>query len=224
MTFDFPGWVAEVDETAVSITPSDPEGLITFPVPAGTHTIDIKWQSTPLRTTLVVLSVLSLLGVVSVFGLYTSTANSQRTTDNGQQPTIYGALFILAILLIGLKFLVIDNVESPLRRISTPPVTNSLVLQGGEMRMDGFNLTADVVESGGTFDIDMAWTAVSGPSSRLPNQCVAGWSRWTDLERLKHVPYPSIRRCPTHSLLAANAVGLGQPRSSGSQRHTTGNV
>ncbi|MEZ4643358.1 MAG: hypothetical protein R3E31_11610 [Chloroflexota bacterium] len=52
LSFAFPGWTATVDGESVPITPSDPEGLITLPVPAGTHTLIIRWRSTPLRTAL----------------------------------------------------------------------------------------------------------------------------------------------------------------------------
>ena len=49
-TFAFPGWTAAVNGRDVPISASDPEGLITFAVPAGEHTLTIRWQATLLRT------------------------------------------------------------------------------------------------------------------------------------------------------------------------------
>ncbi|MBI5668124.1 MAG: hypothetical protein HZC41_08950 [Chloroflexi bacterium] len=49
LTFDFAGWAAAVDGQPVDITPSDPHGLITFPVPAGEHTVRLELGSTPPR-------------------------------------------------------------------------------------------------------------------------------------------------------------------------------
>lgn len=59
-TFDYPGWTATVDGEPVPITPSDRYGLISLPVPAGEHTVEIDFGSTPLRKTAVFISYLSL--------------------------------------------------------------------------------------------------------------------------------------------------------------------
>ena len=62
-SFDFAGWQATVDQQSVSITPSDPGGLITFEVPAGTHAVSVNWGSTLLRSTLLGLSLIALTSV-----------------------------------------------------------------------------------------------------------------------------------------------------------------
>ncbi|KAA3664866.1 MAG: hypothetical protein DWQ04_03515 [Chloroflexi bacterium] len=204
LTFDFPGWVAFVDETAVSITPSTPEGLITFPVPAGTHTIEIRWQSTRLRTTLVIFSLFSLLGVVGVVSIQSLTINNQQLTinnqhktENGKRKTDYRLLFFLGLGLIAFKFLIIDKFDTPLRRFNAPSVKQAVVLNGGEMRLDGFNVSADVVESGETFDIDMAWTAVSSPTlDYQTNVWLVGPDglNWSDLNTFRTRQYEDAAR------------------------------
>lgn len=165
-TFAFPGWQVLVDGEPAAITPSDPAGLITFTVPAGTHEIEVRWASTPLRSGLVALSVLALLGVIGiiVFGnrLPVIGDRSLPKPTNCLLPTDYWSLIIIALLLLGLK-LVIDRSNSPLRRPGTPPITEMADLQAAELRLNGFNLSRTEVESGGTFDIDMAWTAVEVP-------------------------------------------------------------
>jgi hypothetical protein len=64
LSFAYPGWVAIVDANQVPITPSDPEGLITFPVPAGQHTIEVRWRATPVRAALNGVSIAALITLV----------------------------------------------------------------------------------------------------------------------------------------------------------------
>jgi hypothetical protein len=64
LSFDFPGWRAAIDGRPAAIVPSDPNGLITFEVPAGPHTISVAFEDTPVRT---LANVLSLAALV-VFG------------------------------------------------------------------------------------------------------------------------------------------------------------
>jgi hypothetical protein len=182
LSFDFPGWVALVDGTAVPITPEQPSGLITFPVPAGSHEITVRWQSTPTRTALLGLSLFSLAGVLVVLVVLAKTQSSVvgnvasrpfrvrlsviGKPTNYQLPiTNYQLLLTVAALLIAGKFL-FDNTESPLRRVSGPDVANTAVLHAAELRLEGYNLSKTAVPSGSFFDIDLAWTATDFPQAR----------------------------------------------------------
>lgn len=168
-TFAFPGWQVQVDGEPVSITPSDPDGLITFPVPAGSHEIDVRWVSTPLRTGLVILSVLSLLGVIIFIVIghrYALIGNrSLPKSANCLLITDYWLLLTIALLLFGFK-LIIDRTDTPLRQPSPPLVTETAVLQAAELKLNGYNLSQMQVASGNPFDIDMAWTAVDVPRAQ----------------------------------------------------------
>jgi hypothetical protein len=71
LTFHFPGWTAFVDGSAVPITPGDPHGWMTVPIPAGAHTLTVRFVDTPLRRLAWAISALGLitwLGVLA-FGL-----------------------------------------------------------------------------------------------------------------------------------------------------------
>jgi hypothetical protein len=165
LSFAFPGWTARVSGEAVRIIPEDPSGLITFKIPAGTHEIAVDWGPTPLRLVLVTLSLLSVAGVVGV-----AVWSGRRPRPAERRPPAHSYrvdLIILAlagITLLGLK-VVNDQLETPLRRTGSPPVANLIDLQGGEMRLNGFNLDRESVTAGDTFDIDMAWTAVTSPTA-----------------------------------------------------------
>lgn len=187
LSFAFPGWAARIDGQAVDIIPEDPSGLITFDVPAGTHEIAVDWGATPLRLALVTLSGLSAAGVVvvAVWSARRPRPATGRTRFGlPTRPTRreMGLLLLLGAGLLALK-LWTDHNESFLRRAAAPPVAHPIALQGGELRLDGFNLSRERVPAGETFDIDMAWTAVAPPSVEYQSEiAVVGpgglaWSR-----------------------------------------------
>jgi len=61
LSFYFPGWRVTIDGNPVAVAPSDPEGLITFDVPAGRHTIAVCFGETPLRRAADIVSLVCLL-------------------------------------------------------------------------------------------------------------------------------------------------------------------
>ena len=196
LSFDFPGWVATVDGDPVPITPEDPSGLITFPVPAGNHEISVRWQSTPTRTALLGLSLFSLAGVLVVLLVLVKTQSSvigKRLSVNGKPTnyrppmTDYRLPFTVALLLIAGK-LILDNSETPLRRMAGPEVAHTAVLQAAELRLDGYNLSETTVPSGSFFDIGLAWTATDYPQARYQsNVWLVGPDglTWSDLNTFR---------------------------------------
>jgi len=144
-TFYYPGWWVEIDGLRTLVTPSEPDGLITFDVPAGRHTITVRFGETPLRLAMDVISVLSLvaLGVVVMrAGISVSKGfppsiprgedrpsplrrNVPRRSRAGEleggsrsatRKQPQWALFALVLLLPLIKVLVIDRVNTPLRQ------------------------------------------------------------------------------------------------------------
>jgi hypothetical protein len=186
LSFAFPGWMATVDGEAVPIEASDPEGLITFAVPAGEHIIAVRWQSTPLRTALLGLSVMALSGVVMaavVLGIEQGSrgageqgsrgAEEWRREKGGERREGRGGAVVLVGLGIGLlvlKGLVIDGTDTIFRRRAGPEVAVPMTLQGNELRLLGYGLSQSQVASGATFEVDMAWMAVaSAPADYQSN-------------------------------------------------------
>jgi len=167
LSFAFPGWSARVDGERVDIIPESPSGLITFDVPAGTHTITVDWGATPLRLALAGLSILSAVGVagVVIWSRRRPSAAATGQTQGAAFPLKRNELALLVLLGLGLLAfkIYVDRNETALRRTAAPPVGHATTLQGGEMALNGFNLSRDRVPAGETFDIDMAWTAVAPP-------------------------------------------------------------
>ncbi len=78
LTYYWLGWTAEVDGQNVPITPSDQNGLITLPVPAGEHTVRVYLGSTPARDAGNAISLMSMLALVGIaFGI----GRKKLTTD-----------------------------------------------------------------------------------------------------------------------------------------------
>ncbi len=78
LTFDFPGWSITIDGQPVPIVPSEPNGLITFEVPAGQHRITVSFEDTPSRTLANVISLAALI----VFGIVVVLWNKMRAIQN----------------------------------------------------------------------------------------------------------------------------------------------
>ncbi|MCB9435058.1 MAG: hypothetical protein H6668_24105 [Ardenticatenaceae bacterium] len=198
LSFAFPGWVATVDGQPVPITPNNPEGLITFPVPAGNHDIAIRWGSTPIRSALVALSLLALAATTAL-GYWLShfttasrtvisyqSAGSPRRHERHAPPLITDyRLLITAFTLLLLKTAVFDHLPTALNQPGQPNITHPASLQAAELRLDGYNLSQSSVASGSTFDIDLAWTAVSAPTTQYQSNvwlADANGLLWSDKE------------------------------------------
>jgi len=71
LTFYFPGWRAWIDGTEIAVRPSEPEGFIVVDVPAGRHTVVLRFGDTPPRVIGNAVSLVSLV-VVIVGGIITN--------------------------------------------------------------------------------------------------------------------------------------------------------
>ncbi len=61
--FYFPGWRAWVDGKLTNVVPGEPHGFITVLLPAGKHTLELRFGSTPPRTVGMIISAISLLAL-----------------------------------------------------------------------------------------------------------------------------------------------------------------
>lgn len=66
-TFFFPGWQAYVDDVPARTYPRGSLGIVTVQVPAGEHRVLFRFEDTPLRLTMNVVSLLTLLSVLALW-------------------------------------------------------------------------------------------------------------------------------------------------------------
>jgi hypothetical protein len=204
LSFAFPGWQVKVNGRPTPITPGDPDGLITFAVPAGHHEITVTWQSTPLRSALVALSLLATITVIGVTAWLGRQRPPEAPSTGAQARTgqvrerDFWILATLALLLLAFKLAVVDRHETIWRRAAPPPVAHTPTLQAAELSLAGFSLHSQVVPAGSTFDVDLAWQVVAGPTARYQSNlwlADAEGLTWSDKEtqrpRLFESPPPT---------------------------------
>ncbi|RMG90021.1 MAG: hypothetical protein D6706_20335 [Chloroflexi bacterium] len=170
LSFAFAGWAVEIDGRSIPITPEDPTGLITFPVPAGEHSIKVRWAITPLRAILSALSLMSLGGWLVTAVLLHTRQNSYHTPHTPPTPnhTVSRSellWLLVSLVILGLKMGLIDRTDTPLRHPTEPPVAETAVLQAGELQLVGYTLSRNHVPSGNTFDIHLAWRTLAPPQA-----------------------------------------------------------
>ena len=143
----YPGWRAWVDGEPVEVAPTAPEGLLAFDVPAGRHTLTIRFTETPLRLTADLISLASLLALLLLSmiqwpnGPIAQSPNHPVTQSPNhpatQSPSHLIPYLLLAIALVLLKMVVIDRVDNPLRHVR---------LRGGQL--EGVDVPAQVTFDG----------------------------------------------------------------------------
>ena len=99
--FFFPGWSVLIDDEPVEIDIAQPDGFITFWVPAGEHIIELALNSTPARTIGTFMSVAGLAILISllirrIFIARNNETINEQTTSTTLQPIA----FILGISVI----------------------------------------------------------------------------------------------------------------------------
>ena len=108
--FDFPGWQVQIDGQSIPITPSDPNGLITFPISEGGHTVSITFTNTWARWLGLAISafafaVVVALAIMAIVNRQSKIVNPYPSIVNPQSLILLG----LTAVLIWLFFSFVDT-------------------------------------------------------------------------------------------------------------------
>ena len=192
--FYYPGWQVSIDGASVPAAPNPDTGLIVFALPAGSHTVRVRFGSTPLRTAAVAVSLIALAGLIASEVL-TYARRGQTSalphpqplsrwergavltvTDKNQLPiNVFQLLFLLMLPVI--KFGLIDRLPNPLRQTAYDPVTMAPIAGAhlgqtvlladfaGGLRLMGYDLSRTVLPADDAFDAAL-YLARSAPSDR----------------------------------------------------------
>ena len=179
LAFYYPGWRVTVDGDRVPIAPTEPDGLLSFAVPAGRHTIRVRFGETPLRLaadaiSLVSLGALLILALRSRFKSQVSSLKSQVSsfTPHVLRFTFHVCHLSFAIILLIAKPLVLDQAGSPVRRTNLvdghlrQTDVASQVTFGDEFLLLGHDTLPQSLPSGDWFEITTYWRALQpgGPN------------------------------------------------------------
>jgi hypothetical protein len=180
MTFYYPGWYVTIDGEPVEVSPSEPEGLVSFPVPEGNHTIHVWFGETPLRWTSDTISVLTLIGLAASIYVHRARNKLGGPDLSSQRADSYSLkqlwpLLILAVLLPVLKLSVFDHVDNPIRhsRLENGNLENvdipSEATFDGEFRLLGFDSIDRELAADQPLEINLYWqdTVSGGPEYRI---------------------------------------------------------
>jgi hypothetical protein len=166
LTFYFPGWRAWVDGEPAEIVPHSRRGFITVQVPAGRHTLELYFGSTPSRTVGTAISVVSLLTLVGLALLVRSPMGMPRVGDR-DAPLLrdWASLLGLAFLFFIVKVAVIDRQPNWFRVTSTGfearPAQDKLQANfSNQVMLLGYDLPNVQVVSGGEIPLTLYWKAI----------------------------------------------------------------
>ncbi|RMF28853.1 MAG: hypothetical protein D6759_15015, partial [Chloroflexi bacterium] len=171
LAFYFPGWRVTVDGEPVPIEPTDPTGLIAFPVPAGRHTLEIAFGPTPLRRAVSYVSLVSLVLLLAVvaLGRWRGGQSAPPTADR-HLPDLRPYL-LLGLVLFAFKLLVVDRRATPFRH---PRLRADGRLPGVQVPLEqpfadgmlllGYDRSAAEVPADGLLRLDLYWRAYTPPS------------------------------------------------------------
>ncbi len=176
LTYYWLGWAAEVDGRAAAITPSDQNGLITLPVPAGEHKVRVYLGSTPARdlgNAISLLSVVVLVGIVLGIGRPRKLTTEPQREEKPLHPLNRGgsknqSLFIgLGIgAVVAFGFLVVYMREGGAWVVS--PVGQAVLAQhpldyrlGEHIRLLGYDVNGDTFRAGDRVELKAYWYATA---------------------------------------------------------------
>jgi len=168
LTFYFPGWRAWLDGNPVEIVPGDPYGFITVPMPAGRHTLELRFGSTPPRTAGTIVSLVSLLALAGV-ALSVRLPEGTHRDLSVRHATRGGWLALggLALIFFVFKVTVVDRQPDWYRLRSTGfearPAQHKLQVSfSDQVMLLGYDLPDREVRSDETIPLTLYWKAM-GP-------------------------------------------------------------
>ena len=179
----YPGWRATIDGERAPIAPTHPEGLISFDVPAGYHTVRISFRQTPARWVGNGISILCAAAVAGVAGVWLLSARRRSgATLPRRSPFAAGShvssnlltspsdaagkpwvLLIVCCLVVVARIAIVDRMATPLRR--TRLVDHQLAHVdvpdgfrfGNEFVLLGHDSLPSSVASGERFEVTTYW-------------------------------------------------------------------
>jgi len=173
----FPGWSVSVDGQAVSVWPEEDSGLMLFDVPSGEHEVIVRFASTRPRrlgTGLTAIGVTLSAGLLLVISRWRRHERGDAAKSEEPDPcratsaadrTTTTALVVAALALLLVRAVVVDRVETPVRRsrlgqerlpeVSTPIETH----YASGLVLLGYSLGTEVLTTDSELVVNLLWQA-----------------------------------------------------------------
>lgn len=161
--FFFPGWAATVDNQTLTLSPAPETGLITFSLPAGTHTLNIYFANTPLRLTASFISIIALTFFILHYSLFIVHLPFPPLTPILPLTHTPIQILLIPIILLFARPLLIDRTFNPLRHSAFDRQTINIGQPLNLNLASGLTIlsfeTPTTVASGSDFDVSLYLTA-----------------------------------------------------------------
>lgn len=159
--FYFPGWTARVDGQPAAIDVAQPEGFITFPVPAGRHIVELRFEETLPRRVAWGVSLLALFGLIAAIAL--AVARPSEVLDVTPLPW-KPALALGAVVAAGLGLKLVADQTGWFRYQSTGAdvrVAQRLfyVRTQRGLQLLGYDVSDTTIKAGSPLAVTLYWKA-----------------------------------------------------------------
>ena len=158
LTYYFPSWQAEIDDVPVEVRPSEPHGMITFDVAAGSHTIRLFMGQTPDRWLGIVVTGVSFVVVVIaifIFGKSTPESAVSALPAFQRRGAIAGGVLALALMLVFMR----EGwawVNSP-PGMAIPAQDQTVYNLGDQIQLLGYDLNSRIFRPGDRLELTLYW-------------------------------------------------------------------
>ncbi|MCK6625601.1 MAG: glycosyltransferase family 39 protein [Anaerolineae bacterium] len=165
--FDYPGWQAHLDGAPVLIRPEAETGLILMDIPAGHHTLILRFGETPGRLFALFLTGLTLLGLLGAAVIkatgHQPMIKGDLPTQSSPAPLLPCLLFIVAAAL-WLKPLLrpVFTLDSPPGQ-ALPAQHQTRVNFAGGIQLIGYDLDKQAVRAGERVEVVLYWQTDAAP-------------------------------------------------------------
>ena len=165
-TLYFPGWVARVDGQPTPLQPAEGSGYAQVNLPAGRHTIELRYTGTTAQHAGALVSGATLLALLLIAFLWRGQSNAQESPVSYLRPRWWLPLGLL--LLLGLKTIWLDpytaffRLASSCQAIRDTAVQTDVRFEGGP-RLCGYSLDSTHFRPGDPLRITLYWQANNPP-------------------------------------------------------------
>ena len=158
--FDFPGWHVTVDGAPAETELGLPEGFIVVKVPAGEHVVEVRFGSTPARTTAWVVTAVSLL-ITLLLGWRLGNRAKPTTQSSWTGLDKWAVGTVGAVTAVTLFILQPSHI---LHYASTgwtvePAQIDTFANFGGQIALIGIDRSQEEVQPGDTITVNVYWKA-----------------------------------------------------------------
>jgi hypothetical protein len=169
--FDFPGWEAKIDGDRVETELGRPEGFLVVPVPAGEHTVEIRFTNTWERKVALFISAVGLLGALIVawqFGKHRGKMLVQFQDEAGEAaeheastwPALGISMILLAVFVLFIEPSAVMRYDS--KEFNAQPAETDVYADFGEqIALIGYDFNPEVTYRGDQVDITLYWKALN---------------------------------------------------------------